>query len=162
MNMEDGLAGKRILFVDDKRVTVQFYIEELERQKATVHHVESLSEAYTKISSADPQYDGIVIDLYLPPLPVELHKYTGPFGKLHMNQGQALGIFLMREHPQIRYCYCSVAPDLYKPVAGEFGLDGNVLPPAPYLIDKGQVSPAEVVSMLGRLLASEWKTGSKK
>lgn len=157
----EKLKGKRLLIADDKQVTVQFYIEELEKYDVTVDFAESLTEAHDFIVKNEGKYDVVVIDVYFPPLSEKLYEYTKHFKSLHMNEGQTLGLFLKDKYPLCRYCYISVV-DFFQKVNGEFGLQEDNRPASPYFIDKGQVRPKDFPALMVQIIENEWPQGATK
>lgn len=115
---EQPLINKNILLVDDNRDSVQYYLEELQFNGATVTFARNLKEALAYISDNNPPLDFILIDLNIPTdiVPPELRNEIVKWGNSH---GQALGQFLIQQKKNIPYRYLSVVPHVFKPSENE-------------------------------------------
>jgi CheY-like chemotaxis protein len=114
------LSGKRILFVEDRPQTLEFFIDELRhatRETVRIDNAENLAEAVRLVRDESDGYDMVVIDLHMPgKLPEALQPYRS-IVRPELNEGQILGIWLHAERGEIPYVYLSSVPDAYRPIA---------------------------------------------
>jgi CheY-like chemotaxis protein len=143
---QEVLKGKRILFVEDRPQTLEFFLEELTEVAGEKVDVEakSLSEAVDSLSKSGANFHMVVIDLHMPG---ELPEVLKPFAKQigpDLNEGQTLGLWLRKTFPAIPYLYLSSLPDAYRTVADD--------KPARGLINKFLESPFDFPRHLAAVL----------
>jgi CheY-like chemotaxis protein/energy-coupling factor transporter ATP-binding protein EcfA2 len=110
------LAGREILVVDDRPTSLEFLLYAL--RSATHNAVRiterrSLGEAVQELKEQPEKYDVVVIDLHIPgKLPEELEPYARTID-IDLNEGQALGLWLKQNRPQLPYLYLSAVPNAH-------------------------------------------------
>ncbi len=117
--LRSKFTGKRILFIDDKVVGMLAYKEHLEKLDAKVEIVRYLAEAVELFDNARKNrqpapFELAVIDLYLPPIPERLRKYEKKLGKINLNHGQTLGLYLHDYFPgKVDYVYLTIVEEAF-------------------------------------------------
>ena len=104
-----------ILFVDDKPTTHRYFREQMQKvndyQQYEIILALDLEEAIDVLDSlAKRTIAAVIIDLQLPgEVPVRLRKaYQQQYqGKIQLNEGQILGMYLRDKHPNLNYFYMS-------------------------------------------------------
>ncbi len=152
--IQQKMAGKRILFVEDRPSTISSYREELEMiPDLKVEYVDTLEKACMlfEAEKESPPFDIVLIDLNLPPVPKSLAMYAERLEADDLNEGQALGLWLSDKHPQIRYAYLTALSAV---------LDKEVDPSQAKIevIDKNLVMPIDLPEKLYQIWA-QWEDG---
>lgn len=144
----ETLSGRRILFVEDRPDTLEFFFEALREaagQKIDIDYATTFGEAISKISTAVPAFDLVVIDLLMPgEFPEELKAYSERLVP-DLNEGQTLGLWLHKEYPDTPYLYLSSVPEAYK-----FRDDDTPEPREP--VNKFLESPVDLPKRVAKIL----------
>ncbi len=151
----EQLKDKRFLFVDDRRITVEYYQKELEGagQGITTEYACSLRLALDMLKSAkanSPPYDVVLIDLHIPQIPSELLSYADKlqYKKDKLNEGQTLGLWLDKRYPYLPYAYLTAVPSV---IGTGIESQANIR-----VIDKNEILPEELAYELCQVL-EQWK-----
>ncbi|MCP4698400.1 MAG: hypothetical protein GY862_16340 [Gammaproteobacteria bacterium] len=144
-SIQQILAGKRVLFVEDRPETIALYIEELEETvpDLEIESVEKLEKAWKLLGSGktQPPFDIVLIDLNIPPVPEVLQEYAENLEARDLNEGQALGLWLSDKYPHVKYAYLSAVSR-----AIDKGVDASQA--KIMIIDKYTVMPDELPKKL--------------
>ncbi|HHL35506.1 MAG TPA: hypothetical protein ENJ30_14200 [Desulfobulbaceae bacterium] len=105
------LAGKNILFVDDRPMSMRNFIDKVKYMKATVVVRRTIQGARALVEGNE-KIDFVVIDLLLDEPDGLFDNYREMVEQTGTNQGQLLGLYLKCK--DIPYLYLSVYPSWFQ------------------------------------------------
>jgi len=104
-----NLAGKTVLFVDDRPMTIKNFIEKVREHGAAVHIRRTIDGAGEIIR--EQKVDFVVIDLFLDEPGGLFEQYKEHVEQTGTNLGQLLGLYLQEQ--EIPYLYLSANPSWF-------------------------------------------------
>lgn len=150
MNLDQILASKPVLFVDDDPDVISGYRNALRKKFPNQEPLAwtSLAEAmenFVKPGTTPNDFAIILLDLHIPPVPTALKEYERRLGGVGLNHGQTLGWWLSEKFPTVPYGYLSVVPEAFIP-----GKDSPNRPP--HVINKIATLPSQLLREIEKIL----------